>query len=131
MKNSILLLLVAFCLTIVSCGKDLDFKKGKKDDWPTFDFDLEGLEVCEWNEAEMSGPEFQEYVLKEVTNADECDCHTEGYLKYLKNGKTIALIYFGDGECDNWAVRIDCVDGDCEHELATMCKFEIESCQGI
>ena len=44
---------------------------------------------------------------------DECNCIVAGKVKYLQNCETKALVHYGDGECDNIALKISCIEGNC------------------
>jgi len=108
---------------ISSCNKDW----GKEKDV---------FKMCELAEVDAvcSDGEFQDYynIHSDLTKYDvteivvdpDCDCIVEGLVKYVRNGKTVALINYGKGECDTWAVKVLCVDGKCDHQDATCCKFE-------
>ena len=41
-----------------------------------------------------------------VVDEDRCGCITEGKIRYTRNGRTVAIVDFGDGTCDN-TVRIE------------------------
>ena len=129
------LILVAFSFT--ACQKDINLKDKKewadKSDYDKdkADFDKEDtIENCEWNEAtEASGPEFKKYVVEDLVFADDCDCIEKGIEKFLKNGQTKYLIYYGVKECVGYGYKVTCVDGDCEKEESTKCKF-LQDCDG-
>ena len=57
------------------------------------------------------------YDVKEVVVDESCGCIVSGYLKYLRDGKTVALVVYGYGECVNWALKTLCVDCALSPEL--------------
>ena len=56
------------------------------------------------------------FVYEPIVISDDCNCIVSGKVKYLKNCKTIALIDYGNGNCDNIAAKILCKDGACFDE---------------
>jgi len=67
----------------------------------------------------------EQYILEDIVIDPTCNCIVSGYVKYLKDGKTAALIKYGDGTCDSWAIKINCVDGSCSEKAGAYCtKFE-------
>jgi hypothetical protein len=59
----------------------------------------------------------KKYIYEDLVQDDRCanDSRTitSGKIKYLKDGKTIKLIDFGNGECDTKITVTDCTDGKC------------------
>ena len=53
------------------------------------------------------------FVYEPIVISDDCNCIVSGKVKYLKDCKTIALIDYGNGDCDNIATKILCKDGKC------------------
>jgi len=67
----------------------------------------------------------KQYVLEDIVVDPTCNCIVSGYIKYVKDKKTVALIKYGNGNCDSWAIKINCVDGSCSEEAGAYCtKFE-------
>ena len=67
----------------------------------------------------------EQYILKDIIVDPTCNCIVSGYVKYLKDGKTVALINYGDGTCDSWAIKTNCIDGSCGEKAGAYCtKFE-------
>ncbi|NQY11866.1 MAG: hypothetical protein HRT71_20415 [Flavobacteriales bacterium] len=66
-----------------------------------------------------------QYIVKPLVVDESCGCIVQGFVKYVKDGKTVALVDYGDGTCDGWATKNICVDGNCEHKKASCCKFEV------
>ena len=56
------------------------------------------------------------FVYEPIVISDDCNCIVSGKVKYLKDCKTIALIDYGNGNCDNIAAKILCKDGACFDE---------------
>lgn len=56
------------------------------------------------------------FVYEPIVISDDCNCIVSGKVKYLKDCKTIALIDYGNGDCDNIATKILCKDGKCFDE---------------
>ena len=56
------------------------------------------------------------FVYEPIVISDDCNCIVSGKVKYLKDCKTIALIDYGNGDCDNIATKIMCKDGKCFDE---------------
>ena len=56
------------------------------------------------------------FVYEPIVISDDCNCIVSGKVKYLKDCKTIALIDYGNGDCDNIATKILCKEGTCFDE---------------
>ena len=56
------------------------------------------------------------FVYEPIVISDNCNCIVSGKVKYLKDCKTIALIDYGNGDCDNIATKILCKEGTCFDE---------------
>lgn len=54
------------------------------------------------------------YIYEELVYDDNCNCIVSGKVKYLKECETVALVDYGNGECDNIATKTVCIDGKCE-----------------
>ncbi|UTW61984.1 hypothetical protein KFE98_18540 [bacterium SCSIO 12741] len=102
MKIVSVFLAVSTLLLFSSCEK-LDFGKGGK------------------------GTKCQKYVYEDLVFSEQCGCIVSGKVKYVK-GKTLALVDYGDGSCDNEAVKTVCYQGDCYHKKATKHVITID-CQ--
>ncbi len=70
------------------------------------------------------------YVFEPLVVSSECECIVSGAVKYVKNNKTVALVYYGNGDCDNQAKKILCVNGDCKDKNASVCYFDM-NCESI
>lgn len=123
MKNIASILICS--LIIFSCGK-ADFKK----DWDKEKSDCEKKECVTCSSDDYQDPEFTgegitKYVLEDF-KYDAEGCITEGYVKYLKNGTTIALVKYWNKEGVTYGCKTMCPTGDCYDDQATCCKFEYE-----
>ena len=56
------------------------------------------------------------FIYKPIVISDDCNCIVSGKVKYLKDCKTVALIDYWNGDCDNIATKIMCKDGKCFDE---------------
>ena len=56
------------------------------------------------------------FVYEPIVISDDCNCIVSGKVKYLKDCKTVALIDYGNGDCDNIATKILCKNGKCFDE---------------
>ena len=56
---------------------------------------------------------YHKFIYEPIEISEDCNCIVAGKVKYLKDCKTIALIDYGDGQCDNIATKIICKNGDC------------------
>jgi len=130
MKN-LLLLLSVLCLCCFACEK-ADLSPLSKD---SFDKDKEEIScvigdcpTCDNNA--YSDPNnvdegVQVFILEPLELDADCGCVKSGYVKYLKNSVTVALVKYDDGDCQGKAYRTNCVNGDCYHESATTCVIDI------
>ena len=50
----------------------------------------------------------QKFIYEPIIISEDCNCIVAGKVKYLKDCKTVALIYYGNGECNNLATKIIC-----------------------
>ena len=94
MKN-LLLLLIAFL--VVGCSKLTKDDLSKNYD-------------CK----KLAG--IHKFIYEPIVISEDCNCIVSGKVKYLKNCKTVALIDYGDGNCDNVATKIICIEGNCFDE---------------
>ncbi|MDC1221435.1 hypothetical protein N8Z47_02060 [Salibacteraceae bacterium] len=120
-------------------GRAMGWLKDKLEDHDDDDFerdgDWDGDEDFsnEWDENEIErehnkdgrcGNSMQQIIVEELVIDESCGCIVDGMVKYVKNGETIALIKYNDPECEGYAFKILCDDGDCEGKEAKCCKFE-------
>ena len=128
--NLFVLSFFCFAITFSSCTKQSKSLK-KSDD----------IVACKLSESLVSSdasyqdfynwqsPDVERYILKDILVDPTCNCIVSGYVKYVKNGKTVALVKYGDGTCDSWAIKINCIDGSCAKKAGAYCtKFE-QTCE--
>jgi hypothetical protein len=88
---------------------------------------------CKWEKGactEYKG--YHKFIYEPIVISEDCNCIVAGKVKYLKDCKTVALIHYGDGECDNIATKIICENGDCygkDNEPLESYEFTIK-CNG-
>ncbi|MFT4602212.1 MAG: hypothetical protein ACI857_002398 [Arenicella sp.] len=113
-------------LLLFSCGKT-DFKK----DWDKgdkSDCEQEECTACadgDYEDPDVLGEGVTKYVLEDF-KYDERGCITEGYIKYLKDGVTVALVKYWSKDGVTYGCKTICVYGDCFDEEDYSCKFEVE-----
>ena len=56
---------------------------------------------------------FHKFVYEPIIIDEECQCIVAGKVKYLNDCETQALIYYGNGDCNNIATKIICKEGNC------------------
>lgn len=122
-----------FALLVLPC---LGAKSCEKSEWERV-YDPDANEPCTsdaYQDWDAVGDDHLKHVVWPLEESAECNCPVAGLLKYRqkddKGNLTVALVDYGDGACDGWAIKTLCVDGDCAHELATTCKFAVD-CDGI
>jgi hypothetical protein len=111
MKVTIWSLLVLFSLIAASCHKDKGEKKickmeecvvcddnrfDNKDHIKDHYIDKEGNKI-DW--------QVEKYILSPIVKDNDCGYIVSGKVKYVVNGKTAAIVDYGDGEIDGWAVK--------------------------
>ena len=97
---------------------DEDDKDDFSNEWDEYDIDREHKEDG------RCGNSMQQIIVEELVVDESCGCIVDGMVKYVSDGETIALIKYNDPECEGYAYKILCVDGDCESKKAKCCKFE-------
>ncbi|MFT5647872.1 MAG: hypothetical protein ACI976_002567 [Aureispira sp.] len=94
--------------------------------------DLDWADKDEW-----SNKNVEKYILSPLVTEDECGYIVKGKIKYLVDGETAAIVDYGDGEIDAWAVKTIYFqkDGKCDKggakgkgnhgkKATKCCKFE-------
>ena len=120
MKNIFAAVLLGLILT--SCSK----LKDDKTDW-NFPCDLGTCVECasdSYEDPGLVGSDHTIHYLEPIIWNEEGTCIVGGFVKYLKDGKTVALVRYGLGEDGNYGIKTLCVNGDCEDQQATTCTFE-------
>lgn len=108
---------------LVSCKKFGD-KKGNFE----FPCDANSCQVCgddTYNDPSGVSTDVQVYYVEAITTTPDGLCKTGGFVKYLKNGKTVALVKYGTDANGSYGIKTNCVNGDCEHKNASTCTFRI------
>jgi hypothetical protein len=109
----------AFIIILTGCFKDCSKPK----------CELSSCEVCataQFEDSSELASNIEKIVVEPLVIDQSCGCVVSGLVKYLENGKTVALINYGKGECDTWATKQICFDGKCDHKKAKCCKFELD-----
>lgn len=65
------------------------------------------------------------YIYEPIVYDEDCNCIVAGKVKYLKECQTAVLLDYGNGDCDNLAIKTICKNGKCE-ESAGAETVEIE-----
>jgi len=86
MKKTTLILLL---LLLSFCSNRLLSKKG---DWK--------------NKKDCGKYEYEKVIVKPLIKSEDCGYITEGIIEYRKDGKVVATVDYGNGECDEWATKI-------------------------
>lgn len=120
MKKS-LVLFAALSFVFISCTKG-DFKKEDKTNWKK-----DVCEVCEddsFQDPTLVASTYKKYEIKEL-KYNAYGCIESGYLKYLKDGETVALVKYWtkDNITEGW--KQICFDGSCDNKETTECYFEL------
>lgn len=55
-----------------------------------------------------------QYVYEPLVYSESCNCIVKGKVKFLEDCKTVALLDYGNGECDSLATKTICKNGKCE-----------------
>ena len=96
-----------------------------------------GVPLCSttaWQDPTAAGAAITTHAVKPLISAAQCGCPVSGLLKYVDHarprkagGGTKALVYYGNGACDGWALKNLCHEGRCEAENGgTFCLFKVE-----
>lgn len=99
----------------------------KKESIKKSDEDLQSVQLCvksDFQDVNDVPSGVTQYIYEPLKTDAKCGCIVAGKVKYVKQGKTTALVDYGNGACDKWAVQTNCYNGDCKHKKATKCKFE-------
>ena len=80
--------------------------------------------------ADLKGEgEYEKIITKPLVKTDNCKYIVEGTIEFLLNGETVAIVDYGDGECDNIATKT--VDGKTyEFELDNKKVYKKDSDKG-
>jgi hypothetical protein len=67
------------------------------------------LKVCDWDGSKVADPAvWEEHIVEPLVTNEECGgCIVGGVVKYVKTNTDFAyVIYYGKGECDEWAYLV-------------------------
>ena len=85
------------------------------------------LKVCEWDGSKVSDPDvWEEYIVEPLVTDEACGgCTVAGVVRYVKIDSDFAYeIYYGKGECDEWAYLVTYYDAD--DKKVEKCKFKLD-----
>ncbi len=84
--------------------------------------------ICEWDGSKVSDTSiWEEYIVEPIVTNEDCGCIVSGVVKYVKIGTHFAyVIYYGKGECDNWAHLVTYFESDEVKDKVEKCKFELD-----
>ena len=124
MKKHAILLLSLSVFLFTSCEK---FEKPSEEKEYYLECGMQFDDYC--SDTNFEDPTIVEeglsvYIFEPLVVSDDCNCIVSGAVKYVKNNKTVALVYYGDGDCDHIAKKIICVNGDCKDKNASVCFFD-------
>ena len=101
MKNPVIVVLlsaIAIAFMMASCSKE-STPEAKTDET-----DLLKAAAFETPDLILRGEgAFERVITKRLVKPDDCRFIVEGIVEFRKDGKTVALINFGNGRCDQWA----------------------------
>ncbi len=81
----------------------VDFGDGTKDTWAVKTVDGNSGNIDLAKKGKPS--EYEKVIVKPLVKIQGCDYIVEGIIKYFKNGEWAATVDYGDGTCDEWAVK--------------------------
>ena len=81
----------------------VDFGDGKCDDIATKTVD--GKTSTFNLRGKKKSSRYKRNIMKPLVKIDGCDYIVEGKIEYIKDGVVVATVDFGDGECDNIAIK--------------------------
>jgi len=70
--------------------------------------------------------DYMEYIYEPLIVNNDCDCIVAGKVKYERDCGTVALLDYGDGTCDNIAVKTICVDDKCDGSKVKTVEVTLE-----
>ena len=130
MKKLLPLLSVLSLLLFFSCEKENEFGGTVDKEAQEYEFPCQvgNCDVCEDYDFvnPNTGDPLHRTVVEPVIYSEECGCYVSGLVKYDDCGQTIALVWYGDGECDGKGLKTICVNGDCNDPDAKTCEFDLD-----
>ena len=82
--------------------------------------------VCAWDDSKVSDPAvWEKHIVEPLVTGEDCgDCIVSGVVKYSKINTDFAyVIYYGKGECDNWAYLV--THYDASGKKVEKCKIKL------
>jgi hypothetical protein len=131
MKKYATFLISLSIFLFVSCEKTSPISK--KDKMGNWECGMQNYSACsntDYEDPNLVEEGLEVHVFEPLVVSNECNCIVSGAIKYVKNKKTVALVYYGNGDCDNQAKKILCVNGDCKDKYASVCYFAM-NCESI
>jgi len=128
MKRLILFLSIISSFSFYSCEKPSTLGEKIEFDYE-FPCALGECDPCgdlDFIDPSTIGKTVQQIIIEPIQFDEACGCIVRGLVKYVDCGKTIAIVYYGNGECDGKGLRTLCVGGDCEVAEAKTCEFDME-----
>ena len=115
MKNTIKILSIfafGLLITFTACNKeDSSSDKNSYDEGSSLEYAI----FNQQDNVNLKGNgDFEKVITKPLVKLDDCKFIVEGTIEFLLNGEVIAIIDYGNGECDNIATKT--VDGE-THEF--------------
>ncbi len=120
-----------FFVGVVSCEKYED-EKYEKEKFEYWECGMKAYDECDdlrFEDPYIQSENLDVYMVKPLVVSADCNCIVEGVVKYVENGKTVAMVYYGDGECGESAKKVFCVDGNCDSKKVTVCYFYLSNCE--
>ncbi len=100
------LLVVAIVITFTACSKKETNVVGSDSNPLETKFAKEVADIVV-----LKGEgKYEKIITKPLVKTDDCKYIVEGTIEYLLDGETVAIVDFGNGECDNIATKT--VDGE-------------------
>ena len=127
MKIYAILLMSLSVFLFVSCEK-MDYSSKKEKEWYG-ECGMQNYNYCsntDYEDPNIVEEGLKVHVFEKLVVSSECNCIVSGAVKYVKNNKTVALVYYGNGSCDNQAKKVLCVNGDCEGKDVSVCYFDMD-----
>ena len=132
MKRLLFLLALSGIIAAQSCVKENEFGGVEDKEAMEYKFpcDIGECDTCD----DMAfvdpnaeyGHDYHRIVVKPMIFDEECGCYISGLVKITDCGETVAIISYGNGECDAKGLKTTCVDGDCEGDKAYTCEFDLD-----
>ena len=114
MQNLLKLHLILFTVLvfIFGCSSSDLSEKGEKDSEENFDLSAAEADYINISSSKTGSKNtYTKNILIPLERIDGCDYVVKGKIEYVKDGAVVATVDFGDGECDDVAIKtVDGVD---------------------